>query len=78
MYLNNVIKEVSKFTDLGVTFVGQGEKIFLSYKDIYDYSMKLGSWMNDKGIIKGDSLLFGLAWHAVPWVVSTPAMMATI
>lgn len=25
-----------------------------------------------------DSLLFGLAWHAVPWVVSTPAMMATI
>ncbi|EFM25799.1 AMP-binding protein [Anaerococcus murdochii] len=57
MYLNNVIKEVSKFTDLGVTFVGQGEKIFLSYKDIYDYSMKLGSWMNDKGIIKGDFIL---------------------
>lgn len=25
-----------------------------------------------------DSLRFGLVWHAVPWVVSTPVMMATI
>ena len=57
MYINNAIKKVSNLTHEGISFVAEEKKTFISYKEIYNYSIKLGNWMNENGILKGDFIL---------------------